>query len=315
MSKEKEANKLAAETILRIVFVLLMTSIIIFLAIPNIKKIVQHQDPLVVINIDNQTTEGIPVPNAFVCGTLLGPVDYVDYITVEKIPLGKKAIMVEEYLWQTDETILKAGGDVTEGSEGAQCFIFQPDGALKFKLTNDNDSIDYISINVWSKTANVTDTAANIGVIFGFWNAERDISVIKPFIARTATINHFTFTSIFRNGINNDMHQDFTINMQNTLQIGSFYVNRSLHGDDSIVAKINYSPDSYMVTKYTERQPYGWLDLVGTIGGILTYAIGVWIFLFGRGKYRPWGFIQCFLLRNSPNAKKPPLIEKEEFNE
>ncbi|CAG8638335.1 13471_t:CDS:2, partial [Ambispora leptoticha] len=306
MSKEKETNKLAAETILRIVFVLLMTSIIIFLAIPNIKKIVQHQDPLVVINIENKTTEGIPMPNAFVCGVFNNLINYVDYITVEKIPLGKKAIMVDEkYIWKNYTAILKAGGDLTEGSEEAPCFIFQPDGALKFKLTNDNDSIDYISINVWSKTANVTNTTADLGVLFGFWNAERDISVIKPFVARTATINHFTFTSIIRNGINNDMHQDFTINIQNTLQIGSFYVNRTLYGDDSIIAKINYSPDSYMVTKYTERQPYGWLDLVGTIGGILTYAIGVWVL----------GFIQRFLLRNSPNAKKHPLMEKEEFNE
>ncbi|CAG8584007.1 5916_t:CDS:2, partial [Ambispora gerdemannii] len=299
-SKERESKKLAAETTLRVILAFVMTSIIIFLAVPNIRKIVHHQDPLITINIVNMTTEGIPMPNFFVCGEL------IDHITVEKIPLGKRAVMVEDYLWQADETILKAGGDLTENKKDP-CFIFQPDGMLKFRLTNDSESIDYISINAITQH-NISSEPSQIGAVFGFWNAERDISVIKPFVARTATINHFTFTSTIRTGLNKEIHQDFTINKQNSLQIEKFEL-------ETIAVKINYSPDTYMVTKYIETQPYTWLDLVGTIGGLLTYAIAVWIFLFGRGKYRSWGFIQRFLLRNSPNAAKLPLMEKEEFNE
>ncbi|CAG8573205.1 2450_t:CDS:1, partial [Ambispora gerdemannii] len=177
------------------------------------------------------TTEGIPMPNLFVCGEL------IDHITVEKIPLGKRAVMVYEYLWQTDETILKAGGDLTEGKEDP-CFIFQPDGMLKFRLTNDSDSIDYISINAISRS-NISSETANFGAVFGLWNAERNISVIKPFVARTATINHYTFTSTIRTGLNNEIHQDFTINQQNSLQIQSF-------NEVTIAVKINYSPDTYM---------------------------------------------------------------------
>ncbi|CAG8537629.1 1470_t:CDS:2 [Ambispora leptoticha] len=300
VSKEKETKKLVTEIAFRVASVILMTSIIIFLAVPKIKKIVQHQDKLTSINIVNKTIEGIPIPNAFVCGAL------IDHITVEKVPLGKKAIMVEEYLWQTDETILKAGGDLTEDTQNDPCFIFQPNGIFKFKLTNDSDSIDYISINAISNQ-NVSSGSAIIGAVFGLWNAERDISVIKPFAARTATINHFTFASTIRIDMDNTVHQDFTINKQNTLQIEKFE-------NETIAIKFDYSPDSYMVTEYSEKQPYGWLNLVAEIGGYLTYVTGTWIFLFGRGKYKSWGFVQRFLLKNSPNAKKPPLMKKEEFN-
>ncbi|CAG8573225.1 2451_t:CDS:2 [Ambispora gerdemannii] len=287
-TKAKEVKKHAAEAILRVVFAQAIISIIISLIASKINRIVHRQAPLTAINVVNKTTEGIPIPNLFVCG------QHIEHITVEKIPfLSERAILVEEYyLWKTNDATLKAGGDLTEGKD--PCFIFQPNGTLKFKLTNDSNSvsIDYISIIAYSKR-NISREDNNITLV-GLWDSKRDISTRKTFFARAATINQLT---------------NISINKQNTLQVEKF-------GTEKITAMISISPDSYMVTEYTETQTYGWIDLVGTIGGLLTYAIAVWEFLFGRGKYRSWGFVQRFLLRNSPNVKKLPLMKKEElFNE
>ncbi|CAB4480155.1 unnamed protein product [Rhizophagus irregularis] len=69
-------------------------------------------------------------------------------------------------------------------------------------------------------------------------------------------------------------------------------------------AKFAYSPDTYLVQKYTEKVQYTPYDLISNVGGLTTYALAVWFILFGRGKYRSWGLIQRYVLRNSPDARK-----------
>lgn len=56
--------------------------------------------------------------------------------------------------------------------------------------------------------------------------------------------------------------------------------------------------------KYRERLEHTLYDIIGATGGDLTFAIAIWVLLFGRGKYKSWGLIQRFILRNSPNVHK-----------
>ncbi|CAG8686948.1 12273_t:CDS:2, partial [Ambispora leptoticha] len=131
------------------------------------------------------------------------------------------------------------------------------------------------------------------------------IENIKPMVAATKTMNILTFDTLQTVDLSGGVCESFTIVKQNTVRIKSFETS-------DMTFKLFYSPDTYMIPKYIEKPPYSYFDLIGAVGGLLTYAFTAWTFLFGRGKYKSWGIIQRYLLRNSPNAEKIPLISAKD---
>ncbi|KAG0000367.1 hypothetical protein BGZ80_006377 [Entomortierella chlamydospora] len=73
---------------------------------------------------------------------------------------------------------------------------------------------------------------------------------------------------------------------------------------DLTFATINFSPDTFYVSRFLDRPSYTWADLIGAIGGMASIGLAVWIFLFGNGRYKSWGIMQRYVLRTSPDSKK-----------
>ncbi|CAG8508190.1 1379_t:CDS:2 [Ambispora gerdemannii] len=275
------------EKALKIIFVVALTAAIISFAILNILKLINAHDPLISIARLNKTLTGIQVTNAFVCS------DLVERITVEKVPRGKEAQMISdrsmhrvERLW-----ILKSAGDwLLAFPNTSNCYIFEPKGKLKFSLVENNNAIDYIVIKGYAP-ANTSIKIRNIGILYGLYNPEKPIESIKPFVTATNTINAITFKMLLQVDLSGQVSRYFTIVKQNTVQTKSF-------GAANMIFKLFYSPDTYMISKFTEKQPYTYFDLIGTIGGFLTYALAIWAFLFENDQSQ-FGRGSTFYFNNS----------------
>ncbi|CAG8552201.1 468_t:CDS:1, partial [Ambispora leptoticha] len=143
-SNSTSTKNLKTERVLKVIFIVAITALIISLIIPNIKKIINPQVPLISLALQNKTLTGIEVPNAFVCS------DLVERITVEKVPRGEKARMLSDQSMYRVESlfILKSAGDWFFAFPNiSNCFIFEPNGKLMFSLAENKSGIDYIAIN------------------------------------------------------------------------------------------------------------------------------------------------------------------------
>ncbi|CAG8689817.1 818_t:CDS:2, partial [Ambispora gerdemannii] len=247
--------------------------------------------PLVNIKIDDRSNTGINIPNMFVCG------QNVKAITVEKIPRGSnaKAELIPNYQSREKMQILESAGDwVTEDMLNGPCFLFQPNGNLLFQPSA--TGIDYISINV------LGDLNSSDYVLFGLYNNERNISQTRTYPFRRDSVNSFTFSMVERIKLSGESQSEININMQNSFSLKFEAQN--------IALKFNIYPNQYNVIRFTEQQAYTTYDLVSAIGGDLTFVVTSYVILFGSGKYKSWGIVQRYFLRNAPNAKKVPRMER-----
>ncbi|CAG8641382.1 3523_t:CDS:2 [Funneliformis caledonium] len=268
------------------------------------------------MNILDLSTEGIPVLDAFVCASAISG------ISIQKLKFGKLndngtrendhfELLSSSYIKKTTTNSLMAG-DWTKG-EVWPCFTFEPSKSdyLRFRA----GTFDQIIILV--ETQSSLTVFDNLELLFGLFNEERNISVVAPFVSPLPTINTFTFSHFEMVDIYNEKHNYFTINKQTANRvIGGFNVT-------NLMARFLYSPDSYFVLNYTGKKPFSIFEIIGAAGGLITYALGTYWVLFGRGTYRSWGIIQRYLLRNSPDLNQPKgemdssplsLIESQSIN-
>jgi len=176
-------------------------------------------------------------------------------------------------------------GDWTGGTGEWPCFVFNTNKTLNFT----HGGIDQVILIASSNQIPVNNPT---GLLFGIFDAVRTMSTVDPFVGPLPSRNTFTFTKNERYGVNGEYYTYFFVNKQNTVP------------DNNVVATFAYSPDTYLVTAYREKKPFTEYGVIGSIGGLITYAVAAWVILFGRGKYRSWGLIQRYLLRNSPDATK-----------
>ncbi|KAF9908018.1 hypothetical protein BX616_000263 [Lobosporangium transversale] len=81
--------------------------------------------------------------------------------------------------------------------------------------------------------------------------------------------------------------------------------------DQQIIGITGVSPENFVITKYIDQPFYSWTDLVGAVGGMASIAFTGWVFLFGNGRYRSWGVMQQYVLRNSPKSSQYPKKAEE----
>ncbi|PKY54571.1 hypothetical protein RhiirA4_409893 [Rhizophagus irregularis] len=248
---------------------------------------IRKSEPLVTLQISNLTT--IPVWPSFICGQ--GFAGATAQILKRGIP-GKTADIATDLPQssiQNTTTDILTTGDWTNTSGSWPCFIFNPGKNMFFK-PGEIDQIIILGL------VDQEPTQQPSGLLFGVFNNERGISSVDPFVSPVPSVNTYTFTSYERIDVSNIPHSYFFVNKQNTIPMA--FENKKL------AAKFSYSPDTYLVQKYTEKVQYTPYDLISNVGGLTTYALAVWFILFGRGKYRSWGLIQRYVLRNSPDARK-----------
>ncbi|PKC62165.1 hypothetical protein RhiirA1_465527 [Rhizophagus irregularis] len=242
-------------------------------------------EPLVTLQIKNSPS--IPVWSSFICGQrFTGAVAQ----TLKRSFSGNVATDLPQSYIQRLNTEGLAIGDWTNQTGFWPCFVFNPGNTLFFKPGEIDQIILY-------GVANNGPIPSSSGLLFGIFNNERNLTSVDPFISPVPSTNTYTFTSYERVDITNKFHSYFFVNQQSSTELEPL-------ANQSLVARFRYSPDTYLVQTYTERVQYTPYDLISNVGGLTTYALAIWFILFGRGKYRSWGLVQRYLLRNSPDAKK-----------
>ncbi|RHZ60939.1 hypothetical protein Glove_350g18 [Diversispora epigaea] len=251
-------------------------------------------EPLILLSIDNLTTTGFPIWSSFICSQNLTA------ITVETLKRGKnigngtsttdKATILPDSCINTTNTNSLTTGDWTLTTGTWPCFYFN----------NSNKDYKFIPgvVDQLIITAHVNgiQTPSDTGLIFGVFDDIRPLNVVEPFTAGIPSINTYTFTLTERVDLNKKENLYFTVNKQNH--------HSTTFANGSIAARFLYSPDTYLTVKYVEKPQYTAYDLISATGGNLTFAIALWIMLFGRGKYKSWGLVHRYIFRNSPDVHK-----------
>ncbi|CAG8517078.1 2184_t:CDS:2 [Diversispora eburnea] len=251
---------------------------------------------------NNLTITGIPIWNSFICSQNL------TRVTVETVKRGintgddartidKTTPLSESYTSKTNTNAL-ISGDWTSSTGVWPCYIFNNSNKDKFKP----GTIDQLIITAY---ANRNQPQRDTGLIFGIFDDNRPLNMIEPFTAGIPSINTFTFTLTEKVDINNKEEWSYTVNKQNTYIASTF-------GNNSIIGEFLYSPETYTVIKFEEKFKHTVYDIIGATGGDFTIALALWVILFGRGKYKSWGLIQRFILRNSPDVRKKDGTDRDD---
>ncbi|RHZ60983.1 hypothetical protein Glove_350g77 [Diversispora epigaea] len=289
------------EFALRFLIFLTFSGLILWSSIDGILVVfgIKRSDPLVslsVRNIEETKKTGIPIWSSFICSQNLTRIE------VQTLKRGgntgngtatkdNATAIPDSYISITDTNSLLTTGDWTLKTGTWPCYIFN------------NSNKDYKFIPgivdqlIVTALVNGNQSQADNGIIFGVFDDLRPLNLVEPFTAGIPSINTYTFTLTEKEYVNNKEELYFTVNKQDYHFIRVF-------DTPSIAARFLYSPDTYMVVRYTERPQYTLYSVISATGGNLTYAIALWIILFGRGKYKSWGLIQRYILRNSPDVHK-----------
>jgi hypothetical protein len=283
------------ETALRCFLVLLLAGIILGNSMNKILiafKLKKAETNLVSLTIK----EVIPFPvwPSFICG------QGITNVIAHSIKRGKSGQGDEltdlptEYISPATTNDL-APGDWTSGTGTWPCFVFNTNKRLNFTP----GIIDQVRLTAITDQTTITPNPT--GLLFGIFDAVRILSSVDPFVGPLPSRNTFTFTKNQRFDVDGKYFTYFFVNKQNILPQNEIFES---NGVNNGVATFAYSPDTYIITTYTEQRPFTPYGLISAVGGLITYAIAAWVILFGRGKYRSWGLIQRYLLRNSPDASK-----------
>ncbi|CAG8645103.1 8071_t:CDS:2, partial [Acaulospora morrowiae] len=249
---------------------------------------VKDVDPLVSVTIRNLSQTGFPVWNSFVCSqNLIG-------LTVQTLKRTKLSGNVDQvpdsYISKTNATDLIAGDWNTKTD--TSCFVFRNIHNNYIFLPGTLDQMILIAT-----VSTGSQNTSNNAILFGIFDDERSIGTVEPFAAKIPSTNNFTFTRIESIDNNKNSHSYFSVSKQDHDSVSN-------SGNGSVATIFTYSPDTYLVMRYTEIRLYTPYDLFAAIGGLLIYVIAIWIFLFGHGKYKAWGAIHRYIFRNSPDAHR-----------
>ncbi|EXX50685.1 uncharacterized protein OCT59_018642 [Rhizophagus irregularis] len=248
----------------------------------NLKEV----EPVTSVQFKNFKDAGFPIWSSFVCGENLTKLT-VQVQTFNIIGEDIARDISNEYIRQTTASSLLP--KYIDTFDERICFVFEPRNEILFKA----GEIDQIYVTAFASKDAVQGP---ISLIFGIFNEDMNASSILPFFGPSHSINRYSFTRSERLDVENILHSYFSVNLQSSI-ITTF-------ANEETYARFLYSPDSYLVTRYVEKVLYTPNDLISAIGGLITYALTAWFILFGRGKYRSWGWIQRYLLCTSPNINK-----------
>ncbi|KAG9299163.1 hypothetical protein G9A89_013811 [Geosiphon pyriformis] len=290
--------KLTTELIIRFILGISILLIIVFMTIPNFFKLLVHQDTLVSISINKDKSEtGIPAPNALLCPneTIFPYLKGVEFNTFESqaensILLSSVYIDLQNYTSSPDEILT-----LREINEKSKCLAFVPDGRLIYTLKE----LSFVELNVYQNeqvNKNTFGENAEFGTIWVTYDPvnntyqERDSVKIKLHYKTNIDLNPTERI---------DVHKKSHWYKSVPERLEEFPLPQS-----SISVKIRFYPINFLVTQYTEKNEVTWIDLFTGIGGLFTYASGLWKLLFGRGRFKSWGIIQQYILKTAPNANK-----------
>ncbi|PKK58876.1 hypothetical protein RhiirC2_871426 [Rhizophagus irregularis] len=260
----KHFKKDYRETSLRSLLVLILVCIILGMSMNKILIVfgLRKAEPLVTLQIKNSPS--IPVWSSFICGQrFTGAVAQ----TLKRSFSGNVATDLPQSYIQRLNTEGLAIGDWTNQTGFWPCFVFNPGNTLFFKPGEIDQIILY-------GVANNGPIPSSSGLLFGIFNNERNLTSVDPFISPVPSTNTYTFTSYERVDITNKFHSYFFVNQQSSTELEPL-------ANQSLVARFRYSPDTYLVQTYTERVQYTPYDLISNVGGLTTYALAIWIILFG----------------------------------
>ncbi|KAG9292746.1 hypothetical protein G9A89_008334, partial [Geosiphon pyriformis] len=319
MSVLHSLPKLNAELIIRLIFGLSIFSIIVAMTIPTFFRVFIYQDPLISISINHNTSEsGIPVPNALLClNMIIFP--YLKNITVlsgQDILFG--SIDLEDNGRSSNETRLV----LRKIGRKFKCLAFKPESSLKYY----QEAVDFVQIifyyrneyeskiNYFQEIWNEMWKNEQFGFVWVTYDSvngtyqERESIKIKPNQLTAITLNPTERIDV--NG-NSHWYKNVPDNFKED----------PIPGYPFNLVEVWIYPINSLVTQYTEKNEVTWIDIFTDVGGLLAYASGVWIILFGRGRFKSWGYIQQYILKTAPNAnirgqkqiKGSPILPIEDF--
>ncbi|RIB28162.1 hypothetical protein C2G38_2060007 [Gigaspora rosea] len=85
--------------------------------------------------------------------------------------------------------------------------------------------------------------------------------------------------------------------------------NSDLRINNSYYAVLQFiTSPPFIVTEETEQRSKTVLNVLGVIGGIWSFVVAFYIFLFGPGLISPWGFVQSKLFKSRYKKDVLPFV-------
>ncbi|KAG9299165.1 hypothetical protein G9A89_013813 [Geosiphon pyriformis] len=274
------------------------------MTIPNFSKVFIYQDPLVSISINkNKSETGIPVPNALLCLNIkIFP--YLKNITVfNNITVLDKSEEIIFGFFDLENNNRSSSNEprliLREIGPKFKCLAFRPDGSLKYYQKVENVRIVFYQNEYNSKIDDFQQMwqKEQFGFVWVTYDSvngtyqERESVKIRPNHLTAITLDP---TEIINVRGNSHWYKNFPDNFKEDPNIKEPFT----------LIEVWIYPINSLVTQYMEKNEFTWIDLFTGIGGLFTYASGLWILLFGPGSFKSWGIMQQYILKTAPNANK-----------
>ncbi|KAF9346770.1 hypothetical protein BGX26_001713 [Mortierella sp. AD094] len=288
---------ITSELLLRLLLLLVTIGALVAAAKPKITSILQQANVVGVTITDEQV---IPAPSMLICSPFLDTVQVQGIIRGNGASIPDRIVNISSSTYTVvDITTLKLRDTGDWPTEG-QCLKLLPNGTINFGQdtigSTSNTILDTISISLMSKT-NIT-AVNRFGLFISMWDGNVNITDALPIGNSIPSLNFITFVYSEHVPLHGLKDTRYTMTKQNLRTMNPGYFSGLVY------ATINFSPDTFYVSRFLDRSSYTWVDLAGAIGGLASIALAVWIFLFGSGKYKSWGIMQRYVLRTSPDSKK-----------
>ncbi|KAF9429226.1 hypothetical protein BGZ76_001635 [Entomortierella beljakovae] len=295
---------LTRELFLRIFLLLATIVALIVAAKPKVESILKQAN---VVGVTVSDEGSIKIPRALFCGIFTGVevtgirMTYYANKTLQETPVNLTGRADIYNVKPVSELHLNPFADWNANTVGASCVQFEPTNLMFVKnKTNPTDNdMDVITIVLsGDKPLNVTNVYPT-GLYMTVWDgseaASDGLNFKQPIVNSLPSVNVLTFTYSEHHNLNGNIQTRYAMTKQNL---------HPMAFGGNVYARIVLLPDTFYVTRYSDRLSYTWVDLAGAIGGMASIALAVWIFLFGSGKYKSWGIMQRYVLRTSPDSKR-----------
>ncbi|KAG9292745.1 hypothetical protein G9A89_008333 [Geosiphon pyriformis] len=275
-----------------------LCAIIIIVSTPNFKKLFNNQEPLISISLlNNKYINGIPVPDAYIC--VFDRKDSQKFETaIEKVTIEYQIAdnnIASDYIFMNGTASNSTRVKFEPREEyPVPCLLFQQSNDSK--LIYKREGIESIRIRFWRNLIRQTPLKDSIGLFYTTYVGIDNYQDGKTFKLSDGELHKLTFKSIERIDVEGNSHW--------YKESEKFQHEKSLDISGFLICEIIYFPIDFLVTRYTEKRAYNWVDFIASVGGLLTFISAIWLILFGNGKFKSWGIIQQYLLQSSPDAKK-----------
>ncbi|KAF9168862.1 hypothetical protein BGX21_003503 [Mortierella sp. AD011] len=291
------------ELTLRFLLLMITIAALIVATRPKVMSILQ-QARVVGVTVTNELE--IPAPSMLICSPYLDTVQIQGIVRRNIFDNGTIILQrTFDLLNGTDLTYTIVNvtqlnlRDTTDWPSSGKCLDFRPFGVSFGQNTagsNSNTTLDTISIELISNTA--ITAVDNFGLDISMWDGNVKVQDALPIGNAIPSLNFITFVYSEHVPVTGAKATRYAMTKQNLRTMNLDYFS------DSKFATINFSPDTFYVSRFLDRPSYTWADLIGAVGGMASIGLAVWIFLFGNGKYKSWGIMQRYVLRTSPDSKK-----------